>query len=240
MERGPHVGGKGLREAVLESLDSFGWVGALRPSVVLGPGSARRLRWPCHWGADRCRVRPAMHPQGSLRLAHPQPLPPGPPPGSPLPPRLACDLTWEPPSLDPSRCLGLGFPAWRRGCSRPGHMLLLKWGSRWGRLLPHRAGGPGDLGELLFRSRMVKDSPRASCLWDPHPLHSPFCLQGGQCRPWAVPPLPQPPPGLQGRGWVVTGYLAPGPRPGRPAGGAVQRGSAEVRSFLAPQERGCR
>ena len=172
--------------------------------------------------------------------AHPQPLPPGPPPGSPLPPRLACDLTWEPPSLDPSRCLGLGFPAWRRGCSRPGHMLLLKWGSRWGRLLPHRAGGPGDLGELLFRSRMVKDSPRASCLWDPHPLHSPFCLQGGQCRPWAVPPLPQPPPGLQGRGWVVTGYLAPGPRPGRPAGGAVQRGSAEVRSFLAPQERGCR
>lgn len=177
------MGGRGLREAVLESLDSFGRAGALRPSVVLGPSSAHRLRWPCHWGADRCRVRPAVHPRGSLGLAHPQPLPPAPPPGSPLPPRLACDLTWEPPSLDPSRCLGLGFPAWRRGCSRPGCMLLLKWGSRRGRLLPHRAGGPVTWENCSSGAGWSRIAPGPAACGTPTPCTRPSVFREGSAGP---------------------------------------------------------
>lgn len=156
-----------------------------------------------------------MCPRGSLGLAHPQPLPPAPSSGSPLLPRPSCDLTWEPLSLDPLRCLGLGFPAWLWGCLRPGHVFLLKWGSCRGRLFPCRAGGPSDLGELLFRHRMVKDSPRASCLWDLHPPHSALCLQEGQCRPWAVPvSAAASSRACRDEAGRSLAHLAPGPRPG--------------------------
>lgn len=232
-------GGSGAEGGRPGELGQLGRAGTLCPSIGLGPGSACRLRWPYRGGAERCRVRPAVRPRGSLGLAHPQPLPPAPPPGSPLLPRPACDLTWEPLSLDLLRCLGLGFPTWLWGCLRPGHVLLLKWGSCRGRLFPCRAGGPSDLGELLFRRRMVKDSPRASCLWDPHPPHSALCLQEGQCRPWVVPvSAAASSRACRDEAGRSLAHLAPGPRPGRPAG-AVQRGSAEVRSFLAPQEGGC-
>lgn len=102
-----------------------------------------------------------------------------------------CGLTREPPSPDPSPCLGLGFPAWRQGCLRLGHVLLLKG------LTPRAPAsmqnwGPSDLGELLFRPRTVEDSrscreplrPGPAACGTPTSRTRPCESSGGQCKPW--------------------------------------------------------
>lgn len=160
---GPHTAGGRLREAVLESLGSLGRAGALCPSVVLGPGSARRPRWPCHGGGwTLCKA-------GRAPAGQPRPCPP--------PALASSSSSWVASATTSGLWLqhvaSLGSPlAWtpRAGvsCLASG---LLEAGAR----APAKVGltprapasvqnwGPSALGELLFRPRTVEDSP--SC-WE--------------------------------------------------------------------------
>lgn len=67
---GSHTAGGRLREAVLESLSSLGRAGALSPSAMLDPGSARRPRRLCHGGGRKlCEA-------GRAPVGQPRPCPP--------------------------------------------------------------------------------------------------------------------------------------------------------------------
>lgn len=164
-------------------VSSIGWV--LGPACRLRALSRGQSDEPCEAG----RV------SGQLSgLAHPQPLPPA--------AFLVASCYHVRPvttlgsslSLDPLRCLGSGFRLALGPFLRPGHVFLLKWGLMPGAPALVQSWGPSDLGELLFRHRMVKDSLRASRLGTSTPLGPLVCGKAG--RAWAVPVSAAASPGL--------------------------------------------
>ena len=169
-----------------------------------------QARWLCH-GGGRKLCEAGRAPVGQPRPCPPQPLPPASPPGSPLPPRLACGCnTWPhsgAPEPGPLALFGSGVSRLASGLLEAGEHAPAKVG-----LMPRAPAsvqnwGPSDLGELLFRPKTVEDSPScreplrpgpAAC-GTPSPRTRP-CESSGravQALGWC-PSLPQPPPGLAG------------------------------------------